>query len=602
MTPTSDRASGEAFQAVPPRLLALAAVAWFLLALMLAVLGNTDRRPLDEHEVYVARTAVEMSRRGDWVVPYFGGTPRLQKPPLNYWLAAGAALLCGENPAENVSAFAARLPSALSGWLLVLLTAALTLQLTHSPNAALLAAAAVTTSNGLVSWSHNARPEMVYATLCTASLLCFVIAAKRPDETNNSGGRTRIIWSLLGWGFLGFATLAKGPHYPLFLVLALGVAGWYRWRDFRRVRMLLCPALGCLLAAAIVVAYVLPLSVRVPNLFGFWYRELFYRTGGAEGILYLFRFYYFWALVQLTAPWSIVVVLAFVWAVRRLRQLPVGVCICWFAVVVPALILGCSRGQRAYYLLPSLGAAFSLTGYALHSVVLSGRWLMGRPLPLDRVIRLHVALVGVLAGVVLFRAWQFAQIGIVDSTAVIAVVVGVISGAVGLGIAYVRAALPRPLVPLGGLFAGTAAVLATGVACGLLWSPDRYIVVSELRRLAEKLPRGIPVYALSGRIEHLIYYGDRPLRRITHTEAAQILRERRHVLLIFDGDCARCRTLTNTVSKATAVRIGKDRLVLAHIGCEEQSDGPLVRIRGESGGHPPLPGPSIAQRRPIHPL
>src|SRR5436309_792932 len=68
------------------------------------------RLPLDEHEVFVAQTARQMMDSGDWVVPWFGGVPRLNKPPLSYWLTMLAAWASG---ARDIQPWHARLPSAL---------------------------------------------------------------------------------------------------------------------------------------------------------------------------------------------------------------------------------------------------------------------------------------------------------------------------------------------------------------------------------------------------------------------------------------------------------------------------------------------------------
>ena len=42
----------------------------------------------DSNEAYYVQTPREMVDRGDWVVPHFNGKPRLNKPPLSYWLVA----------------------------------------------------------------------------------------------------------------------------------------------------------------------------------------------------------------------------------------------------------------------------------------------------------------------------------------------------------------------------------------------------------------------------------------------------------------------------------------------------------------------------------
>lgn len=42
----------------------------------------------DSNEAYYAQTPREMIERGDWIVPSFNGQPRVNKPPLSYWVVA----------------------------------------------------------------------------------------------------------------------------------------------------------------------------------------------------------------------------------------------------------------------------------------------------------------------------------------------------------------------------------------------------------------------------------------------------------------------------------------------------------------------------------
>ncbi len=68
-------------------------VGWALLGvccLLSGVLASSSI-PLDSHEILVAETAQEMIQRGDWIVPYFNGQPRLDKPPVSYWATAAIA-------------------------------------------------------------------------------------------------------------------------------------------------------------------------------------------------------------------------------------------------------------------------------------------------------------------------------------------------------------------------------------------------------------------------------------------------------------------------------------------------------------------------------
>ncbi len=60
----------------------------FIAASVVAFWSLLPGPTLNNHECLVAQTSREMLDRGDWVVPYFSGMPRLQKSPLAYWSVA----------------------------------------------------------------------------------------------------------------------------------------------------------------------------------------------------------------------------------------------------------------------------------------------------------------------------------------------------------------------------------------------------------------------------------------------------------------------------------------------------------------------------------
>src|SRR5215213_9765135 len=97
---------------IPLSLASLAAI------FLVARLGNGSLSDWDE-SIY-AQQAKEMVQRGDWMTPYWGYDLWLNKPPLYLWSAALLFQFFG------VSEFWARLPSALSGIALVLLTFSMT--------------------------------------------------------------------------------------------------------------------------------------------------------------------------------------------------------------------------------------------------------------------------------------------------------------------------------------------------------------------------------------------------------------------------------------------------------------------------------------------
>ena len=75
------------------------------LALYLPRLGASDL--WDPWEPRYTHAASEMRERGDFVVPWYRDDPRLNRPPMTYWLIAASQAVAG--PSE----IAARLPSAL---------------------------------------------------------------------------------------------------------------------------------------------------------------------------------------------------------------------------------------------------------------------------------------------------------------------------------------------------------------------------------------------------------------------------------------------------------------------------------------------------------
>ncbi|MEQ8662318.1 MAG: hypothetical protein RLW62_15995, partial [Gammaproteobacteria bacterium] len=89
-SPASTRPSADDVRATGANARGGTRVGIWLLLLLAALLGSVRLAvlPPDAHEVLVLRSVEEMAARGDWVVPYFNAEPRLNKPPLSYWLTA----------------------------------------------------------------------------------------------------------------------------------------------------------------------------------------------------------------------------------------------------------------------------------------------------------------------------------------------------------------------------------------------------------------------------------------------------------------------------------------------------------------------------------
>ena len=89
------------------KLAARPALAIFACSLLLFCSGSWILPLTDRDEPRFAEASREMLQRGDYIVPWFNGQHRFDKPPLIYWSQMACYKLLGEN------AFAARFPSAL---------------------------------------------------------------------------------------------------------------------------------------------------------------------------------------------------------------------------------------------------------------------------------------------------------------------------------------------------------------------------------------------------------------------------------------------------------------------------------------------------------
>lgn len=168
--------------------LALMAVCFFV---GLGALGLTG--PDEPRYAAVARN---MARTGDWVTPRLGGGPWLEKPALYYWLAGFAFRVFGDGE------FAMRLPSALAAVLATLAAAWAALR-AYGADAARLTLLMLPVTIGLISLSHSAAFDMLFAGLLAAAAAAAAEMLQKP----RAGGT-----SMIAFGFmLGAATLAKGP-------------------------------------------------------------------------------------------------------------------------------------------------------------------------------------------------------------------------------------------------------------------------------------------------------------------------------------------------------------------------------------------------------
>ncbi len=266
---------------------------WTLLALVL-VAGITlfyrlgSYRSFSSHEVYAVVTAREMIESQNWVLPTFGGLPRLRKPPLVYWVVAGSAKVCGE-----LSPVSARLPSALAGLLLAGVIG-LWAKRWYGPRVGWAAVFVQLTSIWFLIFARKAEIDML---LCLFTTTALFLIADQPDK--ESSGRSFFRW-LSVYVLLSLAWLAKF-HYGPAMVLVPALLYFVVERRWRLLRTLAHPIGLFVLVSAIAIWPALVLEYA-PNAWEIWRKETLGRAVGELGNHPIT--YYLPYLLWLPLPWT----------------------------------------------------------------------------------------------------------------------------------------------------------------------------------------------------------------------------------------------------------------------------------------------------------
>ncbi len=206
------------------------------------------REMMNRPQDYLPATR-ERLERGHWYLPTNDGIPRLQKPPLVYWLLMASMRVCGVNE------FGARLPNAVCTllwfWATFLLGRRVAGAAFGRAGAMILA-----TMAGTFIFSHLVAPEPFLAAFLTLTFWCFLGACQEPGRA----GR----WMFFAWVFMGLGACSKGLHGALY---PLAVAGLLAWRHpgTRPVWKKLWQPAGWLTFLAILIPWYAVIAVRFPG-------------------------------------------------------------------------------------------------------------------------------------------------------------------------------------------------------------------------------------------------------------------------------------------------------------------------------------------------
>ncbi len=291
---------------IDPHLPAARLFRWFwLLALALGLLA-AYAAPLERNqEARVLETAREMhvGQAEQWLYPRLNGQLRLAKPPLAYWLAAGAFR------AGGVSTFVGRLP--------FVVFATLTMGVIYSmgrrwfsPTAGLVAAALTLGSSLYQSYGFLAETDALCAFFVTAACLGFCDLLDARDKMTAMGS------SLVAGFCVGMAGIAKGPPaaYPVALFLLLVVIE----RKPRALMQFMAHG-GLALALMIGIPWWI-IASQHPEAQGIISREM---GELAEGVRHGKPFWHAFPLaLKATLPWVAPVIGALSWAIIKRSDRP----------------------------------------------------------------------------------------------------------------------------------------------------------------------------------------------------------------------------------------------------------------------------------------
>ena len=233
---------------VGQRLLAIAAVV--AVCLMVYLPGLATIPPVDRDESRFAQASRQMAEGrfpGDWVVPRVQEEPRLNKPPVIYWLQASSALAFTGGAIEHDAIWMYRVPSVLAA----IVAAVATLLIGTSMfglRCGMLAAVLLAIAPVVVFDAHQARADEVLLAVTVLAVAClWRLWRHRRDP------RLPKRWTTLLWLLIGVGVLVKGPVTPVVvggaaaaLAFASGNGGWL-WR--------LRPLGGMAIAAATAVPW-----------------------------------------------------------------------------------------------------------------------------------------------------------------------------------------------------------------------------------------------------------------------------------------------------------------------------------------------------------
>ncbi len=484
---------------------------FLILPMVLIFYALGSYQTLASHEAYAVVPAQEMLESGDWVVPRFGGVPRLKKPPLSYWVIAATGKITG----LGVNELTARLPAAISAVLLSILIG-FWAKKWYGKQTGYVACFIQATSLYIIMFGRKAEIDMMLCLFTTSAL--FLLANSEEAETKKQHW---VRWTAI-YGLISLAWLAKF-HYSLAIILGPSILYFLIQKRYRTILRFINPAGFILLGMA---AFVWPYLVlkQLPNASEIWFDETVGRALGTKGTDPFW--FYIPFLCWMTLPWT---PLAFwggfqsfteAWKQGNSRERFLWI---WFFTVL--FIVSIQPVKHSHYLMGCL-PVFSLLA-ARPAVKLFN--LLNRNFPLLTPFQtigifLTWAIMGICAALILPIKWPLLEAP--------AQALGGIFIIGGFFIAYFL----QTNHPIRGFYTMTLTVLACFITTYGWIMPmrdHRTQSVYYAKTVRNHLPEGQQLSSFQIGMDPIIYYLDSPVNRLeTIGEIEKELEEKKRLTLI----------------------------------------------------------------------